>query len=72
MTGATTPSATSERAELAEDAGPPPRRRRRKLLVAAVVVVVLVGAGAWVERRNPDGISFSHPLGVQRHQSLER
>ena len=69
MTGATTPSATSERAELAEDAGPPPRRRRRKLLVAAVVVVVLVGAGAWVERRNPDGISFSHPLGVQRHQS---
>jgi hypothetical protein len=33
------------------------------------VVVVLVGAGAYVERTNPNGISFSHPLGVQRRES---
>jgi hypothetical protein len=39
----------------------PPRRRR--VLAAAVVVVVLGAAGAYVERANPDGISFAHPLG---------
>jgi len=69
MTGATPPSVTSERAELVEDPGVPLRRRRRRrwLLVAPVVVVALVGAGAYVERTNPHGISFSHPLGVQHH-----
>ncbi len=69
MTGATAP-ATSERAELVESPGlPPRRRRRRRLLVAAVVVVVVVvGAGGYVELTNPDGISFSHPLGI-RHKA---
>lgn len=66
MTGATTP-ATSEHAELAESEGGPPPRRRRRLLAWTVVVVVLVGAGGYVEWTNPDGISFSHPLGVRHH-----
>src|SRR5580704_16190368 len=68
MTGATTP-ATSEHAELVEsEGGPPPRRRRRRLPLAwTVVVVVLVGTGGYVEWTNPDGISFSHPLGVRHH-----
>jgi hypothetical protein len=69
MTGATTPSATSERAELVEAPGLPPRCWRRRLLAWTVVLVVLVTAGAYIEQTNPDGISFSHPLGVQRHTS---
>ena len=71
MTGATTPSAASERAELvdAPELRPRRRRRRRRGVAAAVVVLVLVAAGAYVERTNPDGISFSRPLGVQRHKS---
>jgi hypothetical protein len=51
------------------EAPPPRRRRRRGLFVAAIVVVVLAGGGAYVERTNPHGISFAHPLGVQRHRT---
>jgi hypothetical protein len=69
MTGTRTPSVTSERAELVEDPGLPPRRRRRRLLAWAVVVVVLVAAGGYLEWTNPAGISFAHPLGIQRHKS---
>jgi hypothetical protein len=72
MTAATTPSATSEPAELVNAPDPPARRRRVPVPVpvaVVVVVVVLVAAGAYVERTNPDGISFAHPLGVQRHKS---
>jgi hypothetical protein len=66
--GEATPT-TSERAELVESGDVPlRRRRRRRLLIAALVLAVLVGGGAYVERTNPDGISFSHPLGVQ-HQA---
>jgi hypothetical protein len=43
------------------------RRQGRGLLVAAVLVAVLVGAGAYVERTNPHGISLSHPLGYHPH-----
>jgi Putative peptidoglycan binding domain len=68
MTGATTP-ATNELAEPVEPPGLPPRRRRRRLLAAAVVVVVVAGAGGYVELTNPDGISFSHALGVRRHKA---
>jgi Putative peptidoglycan binding domain len=69
MSDGTTP-ATSERAEPVESPGLPPRRRRRRRLLAwVVVVVVLVGAGAYVERTTPDGISFSHPLGVRHHRA---
>jgi hypothetical protein len=71
MTGTSPPSVISERADLVEEPGLPPRRRRRRrrLLAWAVVVVALVGAGAWVEQTNPGGVSFSHPLGTQRHES---
>lgn len=59
---------TSERAEFAgSDESLAPRRRRRRRLLAAAVVVVLAGAGTYVEARNPDGISFSHPVGAGRH-----
>lgn len=70
MSGGTTP-ATSERAEFVESGAglPPRRRRRRRLLATAAVVVALVGAGAYVERTNPHGISFSHPLGLHQHQT---
>src|SRR6266536_370569 len=64
VAGATPPSVTSERAEFVESPGVPPRRRRR-LLAWTVVVLVLVAAGAYGELTNPDGMSFSHPLGVQ-------
>jgi hypothetical protein len=67
MTGATPPSVTSERAELVESPGLP--RRRRRLVACAVAVVMLVGAGAYLERTNPDGISFSNPRGIPRHKS---
>jgi hypothetical protein len=69
MTNPTPSSATRERAEFVEfGCGVPPRRRRRRSLLAAVVVVVaLVGAVAYVERANPDGISLSHPLGRRHH-----
>jgi len=63
MAGAT----TSERAELVESPGGPLPRRRR--LWVAVVLAVLIGAGAYVEGTNPHGISFSHPLGVERHKA---
>jgi hypothetical protein len=71
MTGTSPPSVISERADLVEEPGLAPRRRRRRrrLLAWAVVVVVLAGAGAWVEQTNPGGVSFSHPLGTQRHES---
>jgi len=45
------------------------RNRRRRRLTVVMVVVVLVGAGAYVERTNPHGISFSHPLGHQHHSA---
>jgi hypothetical protein len=70
MTNPAPSSATSERAEFVESSGGlPPRRPRRRRLLAAVVVVVVVlaGAGAYVEERNPDGISFSHPFGAGHH-----
>jgi Putative peptidoglycan binding domain len=66
MGGGATP-ATSERAEFVDSgSGLPPRHRRQRLLWAAAVVV-LVGTGAYVERTNPGGISFSHPLGTRHH-----
>jgi hypothetical protein len=65
-----TPAVMRERAALVESGeGRPPRRRRRRLLVAAVVVVVVASGGAYVERTNPYGVSFLHPLGVQRHRT---
>jgi len=48
------------------------RNRRRRRLTVVMVVVVLVGAGAYVERTNPHGISFSHPLGHQHHSASSR
>jgi len=69
MSGGATP-ATSERSEFVESgAGLPPRRRHRRRLLATAVVVALAGAGAYVERTNPHGISFSHPLGLHQHHT---
>jgi Putative peptidoglycan binding domain len=69
MTDPTPSSATRERAEFVEsgDGVPPRRRRRRSPLAVVMVAVVLVGAGAYVEWANPDGISLSHPLGHGHH-----
>ncbi|HEX3815392.1 MAG TPA: hypothetical protein VHX59_21360 [Mycobacteriales bacterium] len=44
---------------------------RRRLLVATALVVILAGAGAYVERTNPYGISLSHPLGVHHHAAAD-
>ncbi|MGH3630395.1 MAG: hypothetical protein ACRDRL_23500, partial [Sciscionella sp.] len=54
-TSASTDSASGQR---------PPRRRRRWVLIAVTVLVVLVVAAVVVDRIQPDGISFAHPLGV--------
>jgi hypothetical protein len=60
-----TTSVTNYRAEPGETGGdlPRQRRRRRRLLATVLVVLVLVGAGGYVERVNPGGVSLSHPLG---------
>jgi HlyD family secretion protein/Putative peptidoglycan binding domain len=69
MTGVRPPSVTGEPVELEETLGPPPRRSRW-WLGWMVLVVVLIGAGGFVERTNPGGVSFGHPLGVHRHASI--
>src|SRR5215467_4983028 len=68
MTGVRQPSVTSDPVVLDESMGVP-RRRSRRWLGWAVLVVVLIGAGGFVERTNPGGVSFGHPLGAHRHQS---
>ena len=68
MTGVRQPSVTSDPVVLDESMGVP-RRRSRRWLGWAVLVVVLISAGGYVERTNPGGVSFGHPLGVPRHRS---